>query len=109
MRADDDDDADYFHPETPRRMNNAAAAGMHRTRNGRLEVDQLSRRLQPRWKMVRVDGRWYDRRALAAWLLGHPGLATVPYAPASRAGIARNQVAAITDANPYRLWPPPAA
>jgi hypothetical protein len=71
---------------------------MHRTRNGRLNVDFLSRRLMPRWKMIKIDGVYYERKALAEWLLRRGA-----YAPASRRPLTPAQSADVANANPYRI------
>ena len=42
----------------------AAAVGVVRLRNGRLEVDRLSRALRPHWRMVQLNGQWYDMESL---------------------------------------------
>lgn len=76
----------------------ANLTGMHRARNARLEVDYLSRGLEPRWQMVRVDGTWYDRRALAEWLVAHGG-----QTPTRRWTVPPEDVEDVTDPAPYRI------
>lgn len=40
-------------------------SGVARYLNGRLADDRMSRREVARWRLVRLDGVWYDRRRLA--------------------------------------------
>lgn len=75
-----------------------AGTGMHRGRDGRLDVDQFSRRLIPRWRMVRVDGRFFERKALARWLLERG------VSPVSRRPVTGAEFADATNANPYRIY-----
>lgn len=72
---------------------------LHRTRNGRLEMDYLSRTLMPRWKMVRIDGVYYDRKALADWLVRRG-----PHAPSSRKALSADVIADLRNATPYRIF-----
>ena len=75
-------------------------AGVMRARNGRLAVDWVSRRQEPRWRMLRLDGQWYDRRRLRALLASRPRPEVVP---ASRRRLSAAELAAVRDANPWRL------
>jgi hypothetical protein len=74
-------------------------ARVARLRNGRLEVDWLSRRLEPRWRMLALDGRWYDRARLRDWLAatGRP--------PPGRAALSVAERAAALDPEPWALAP----
>lgn len=75
----------------------AAAAGVARYRNGRLDIDWFSRSLRPRWRMVRLNGQWYDRD-------GVRGLAAVP---ATRRRLTAAELAHVRDPAPWSLAPPP--
>lgn len=76
----------------------AEQAGVARYRNGRLEVDWLSRALLPRWRMVRLDGQWYERRALRDAVRG--GASQVP---ATRRRLTAAEVADAVDDAPWSL------
>ena len=81
------------------RMSDVAdAAGVHRERDGRLDVDHFSRRLMPRWKMVRVDGRYFDRKALGAWLLERKT------SPITRRPLGARELVNATDPRPHRIF-----
>lgn len=73
--------------------------GMHRTRNGRLGLDYMSRTLVPRWKQVNVDGVGYDRKALADWILARGSVS-----PASRRPLNASVRDAVTNSNPYGIY-----
>lgn len=76
----------------------AGHAGVARYRNGRLEVDWLSRSLAPRWRMVRLDGQWYDRQALRDAVRG--GAVEVP---ATRRRLSAEEVADAVNETPWSL------
>lgn len=69
--------------------------GMQRSRNGRLGLDRLSRRLVARWRALRLDGEWYDRRRART-----RGLTRVPH---SRRPLTPGELRALADDNPWRL------
>ncbi len=83
----------------------AAWLGMHRVRNGRLGVNRLSRREKARWRMLALNGEFYDRDRLRAALADQArrGLAA-PVVPHSRRRLTRAELDAIADPNPWRLW-----
>ena len=37
---------------------------IHRYRNGRLEVDYFSRELRPKFSLIELNGKYYDRNSL---------------------------------------------
>jgi len=76
-------------------------AGVLRARNGRLAIDWLSRRQKPRWKMVALNGQWYDRDRLQRELKTRPPPAAVP---ASRRRLTQAELGALSDPNPWRLY-----
>ena len=71
---------------------------MHRTRNGRLDIDQFSRGLKPKWRMIRIDGAYFDRRKLAEWLTTRG-----KFAPTTRRALTSREIEALQNANPYRI------
>lgn len=78
--------------------NGYPATNVHRKRDGRMEIDYFSRRLQPRWKLIKIDGVYYDRKSLANWLLTRG--ASVP---TSRRPFTAKELENIRDPNPYGL------
>lgn len=75
--------------------------GLARQRNGRLEVDWLTRELRPRWRMIQLDGQWYDLEGLRARLASSPR--GRPEVPGSRRALTAEELAAILDPNPWSL------
>jgi hypothetical protein len=75
------------------------AAEMHRTRDGRLDMDQLSRTMRPKWAMIRMNGAYYDRKGLAEWLLSRG-----KFSPATRRPLTRAEIADVEDANPHGIY-----
>ena len=37
---------------------------LHRYRNGREEIDYFSRQLRPKYSLIEIDGKFYDRASL---------------------------------------------
>ena len=75
-------------------------ARVKRYRNGRLAVDVMSRRQKPRWRMLMMNGDWYDRDSLRAEMraMGH-------FVPQTRRALAQAEVAHIQNSEPWRLMP----
>ena len=78
-------------------------AGVARARNGRLEINWISRTQRPRWRMVFLDGRWYERESLGRLLDRRPSPERVP---ASRRQLTTEELWKLRDPNPWRLIPP---
>ena len=72
-----------------------------RARNGRLAINWISRRQRPRWRMLRLDGDWYDRAALQA-LVRRRGAQV----PATRRALTAAELQELEDPNPWGLSPP---
>lgn len=77
--------------------------GTARSRNGRLAIDWISRRQVPRYKMVLLDGVWYDRDDLRRVLSRRPRPEAVP---SSRRPLTAGELAGVRDPNPWSLAPP---
>ena len=81
-------------------------ADMHRTRNGRLATNRISRRAISRWRMVRLDGEYYDRARLRAALADQkrraPG--APPTVPHSRRRMTAFEIDDLFDPNPWVLF-----
>ena len=75
------------------------AAQMHRTRDGRLDMDQLSRTMRPKWTMIRMNGAYYDRKGLAGWLLSRG-----KFSPATRRPLTPAEIADVENANPHGIY-----
>lgn len=75
-------------------------AGVARARNGRLATDWISRREKPRWKMIPLDGLWYNRERLRRFMRARP---PPPIVPVSRRKLTSREVDAVFDTNPWRL------
>lgn len=78
--------------------NLASTAGMARFRDGRLEPDWLSRDLRPRWRMVRLNGQWYNRNQLRNRVAGRGA-----QVPATRRELTNQELANVTNTNPWSL------
>lgn len=83
------------------RLRELAAAA--RARNGRLAIDWLSRAQKPRWRMVWLDGEWYNRARLRRDVDARP---RAPAVPASRRPLTPAELADLRDPNPWGLFPP---
>jgi hypothetical protein len=77
----------------------AREARLHRSRNGRLNLDMFSRTLKPRWTLIKIDGAYYDRRGLARWLKERGS-----FVPASRRRMTANETRNAANENPYRIY-----
>lgn len=75
-------------------------AGVHRARNGRLDIDWISRSQKSKWRMVPLDGQWYNRAGLVALVSKRPKPERVP---ASRRELTNAELRDLTDPNPWRL------
>lgn len=75
-------------------------AGMARARNGRLEINWISRYEKPRWKMIKLDGEWYDRERLKKMLDRRPKPEIVP---GSRRRLTAAELDVIRDPSPWSL------
>jgi hypothetical protein len=80
--------------------------GAARARNGRLAIDWMSRRQQPRWRMALLDGQHYNRGRLRRALEQRP---PPPAVPGSRRRMTQAELEALRDPNPWRLYDPRAA
>jgi hypothetical protein len=75
-------------------------AGTHRTRNGRLAVNWFSRRSKARWRLVPLDGQWYDRARLRG------AVAKNRRVPHSMRPLTAEELADVLNAAPWSLAPP---
>lgn len=70
--------------------------------NGRLALNWLGRRLKSRWRMVLLDGQWYDRAAIKAWIAARFDRELGVYVPHSRKAFTDEDLRKIYDPFPYR-------
>jgi len=76
-------------------------ARVARARNGRLAIDWISRRQMPRWRMLLVDGQYYNRQRLRQLLSRKPDLRS---APGSKRKLVPAELKAVYNNNPWRLY-----
>lgn len=80
--------------------------GVRRTRNGRLALNRLSRATKARWRMIQLDGQWYDRerlRAMTEAVQRSGRRATVPH---STRAMTTAELEDVLDLEPWTLLPP---
>lgn len=75
------------------------AMDLHRTRNGRPAINWMSRRTLPRWRMVPLNGQWYERGRLARAVTQSPSV------PHSRRRLTPAELRNATNTEPYSLAP----
>lgn len=75
------------------------AAQVHRTRDGRLDMNRLSRTARPRWTMIRMNGAYYDRKGLANWLLTRG-----KFSPETRRPLTAAEIANVENTNPHGIY-----
>jgi hypothetical protein len=80
-------------------------AEVHRTRDGRLAVNWLSRREVARWKMMAMNGQWYDRGRLRQRVRANANRGRAPAVPHSSRRMTNAEVAEALNANPWSLAP----
>lgn len=80
--------------------------GVRRTRNGRLAINRLSRTAKPRWRMILLDGQWYDRNRLRALVIDAQRAGRRTVVPHSLRNLTPAELANATDLQPWTLLPP---
>jgi hypothetical protein len=70
--------------------------------NGRLALNWLGRRMKSRWRMVLLDGQWYDRTGIRAWIKARLDRGLGAFVPHSKKPLTKADMFAIYDPNPYR-------
>lgn len=76
----------------------ARESRLHRTRDGRLNLDMFSRTLRPRWTLIKIDGAYYDRRGLARWLKERGS-----FVPSTRRRMINAEARNAANEKPYRI------
>jgi hypothetical protein len=80
-------------------------AEVHRTRDGRLAVNWLSRREVARWRMLALNGQWYDRGRLRQRVSSNTSQGRVAVVPHSSRRMTNAEVAEALNLNPWSLAP----
>lgn len=70
--------------------------------NGRPALNWLGRRMKSRWRMVPLDGEWYDRAGIRAWISARTQRGLAVYVPHSKKPLTSADVLAIYDPFPFR-------
>ena len=87
-------------------MNNVREiTGVRRVRNGRLAVNRISRATKPRWRMLALDGQWYDRDRLRELVVGARRDGRRTAVPHSTRALTAAELDAILNTNPWTLLP----
>lgn len=80
-------------------------ADIHRTRDGRLAVNWLSRRQQARWRMLAMNGQWYNRGRLRNSVRSNASRGKAPLVPHSSRRMTNAELANALNASPWSLAP----
>ena len=70
--------------------------------NGRLALNWLGRRMKSRWRMVLLDGQWYDRFGIRAWIKARLDRGLGAFVPHSKKPLSKADMGAIYDPTPFR-------
>ncbi|ABT15079.1 hypothetical protein NY2A_B680L [Paramecium bursaria Chlorella virus NY2A] len=73
---------------------------IHRYRNGRLEIDYFSRKMSPKFSLIELDGKYYDRNDLKKFII-EQGSTIVPE---SLRALNSKEKAIVNNKNPYRIF-----
>lgn len=83
-------------------------AEMARARNGRLAVDWFTRAQIPRWKLILLNGQWYERERLRQRLERSRGAANRRLTvPATGRRLTNAEIEDASNTSPWRLYDPP--
>lgn len=73
---------------------------LHRYRNGRSEIDYFSRQLRPRYSLIEIDGKFYDRKMLEDYIKKQGST----IAPETLKAMNASQITNATNTNPWRIF-----
>ena len=73
---------------------------IHRYKNGRLEIDYFSRELRPKYTLIKLDNKYYDRVSLKKFLNDRVS-STVPE---SVRMLNAREIANAKNNNPFRIF-----
>ncbi|APC25778.1 hypothetical protein BST79_gp265 [Only Syngen Nebraska virus 5] len=72
---------------------------IHRYRNGRLEIDYFSRKMSPKFSLIELDGKYYDRDSLKKFVAEQAS----NIVPESLRVLNSKEKANVNNKNPYRI------
>ena len=70
--------------------------------NGRQALNWLGRRMKSRWRMVSLDGEWYDRTAIKTWISARTQRGLAVHVPHSKKAFTAADLQKIYDPFPFR-------
>ena len=73
---------------------------IHRYRNGRLEIDYFSRKMSPKFSLIELDGKYYDRDSLKKFVTEQAS----NIVPESLRVLNSKEKANVNNKNPYRIF-----
>jgi hypothetical protein len=73
---------------------------IHRYRNGRGEVDYFSRQVRPRYSLIELDGKFYDRETLKTFITERAN----NIVPESLRAMSRTERSNVLNATPFRIF-----
>ena len=73
---------------------------IHRYRNGREEVDYFSRQLRPKYSLIELDGKYYDRNSLKKFVTERAS----NIVPESLRAMTPKERNAVTNNTPFRIF-----
>jgi hypothetical protein len=73
---------------------------LHRYRNGREEIDYFSRQLKPKYSLIEIDGKFYDRASLQKFVEERASY----IAPETLKAMTKNEKTTVANSNPWRIF-----
>jgi hypothetical protein len=73
---------------------------LHRYRNGRSEIDYFSRQLRPRYSLIEIDGKYYDREKLRKYIINQGSA----IAPETLKAMNKKNTNNTMNTNPWRIF-----
>ena len=73
---------------------------LHRYRNGRSEIDYFSRQLRPRYSLIEIDGKFYDRERMRKYIINQGSA----IAPETLKAMNKKNTNNTMDINPWRIF-----
>ena len=73
---------------------------LHRYRNGRSEIDYFSRQLRPRYSLIEIDGKFYDRERMRRYIMNQGSA----IAPETLKALNKQTTNNTMNTNPWRIF-----
>ena len=73
---------------------------IHRYRNGRLEIDYFSRKMSPKFSLIHLDDKYYDRNSLKKYIMEQASNTV----PESLRVLSAKEKANVSNKNPFRIF-----